>query len=59
MKNLLRAVLTFTLLMLSKGYRLRWGKTMDQVDASLDFVDASMRRIDALENGGRPKIRVV
>lgn len=59
MKHSLQAVLIFALLMLSKGYRRRWGKTMDQVDAALDSVDASMRRIEALENGGRPKIRVV
>ncbi|MFO7543560.1 MAG: hypothetical protein R6W97_12250 [Thiobacillus sp.] len=47
------------LLIASKRYRQRWQHTIDQVDASLDAIAASRRRIDAMENGGPPKVRVV
>lgn len=55
----LQAVLVLALLIASKRYRQRWQHTIDQVDASLDATVASRRRIDAMENGGRPKVRVV
>jgi len=55
----LQAVLVLALLIASKRYRKRWQRTIDQVDASLDAIAASRRRIDAMENGGLPKVRVV
>ena len=55
----LQAVLVLALLIASKRYRQRWQHTIDQVDASLDAIAASRRRIDAMENGGPPKGRVV
>lgn len=55
----LQAILTLALLALSKRYRQRWHRTIDRIDSSLDAVEASQRRIDALENGGRPNVRVI
>lgn len=55
----LQAVLVLALLIASQRYRKRWQHTIDQVDASLDAIAASRRRIDVMENGGRPKARVV
>ena len=55
----LQAGLAIALLMLSRSYRQRWQRTLEQVNAALDAVDASNRRIEALENGGKPKIRAV
>lgn len=55
----LQAVLVLALLIASKRYRERWQHTIDQVDASLDAIAASRRRIDAMKNSGPPKVRVV
>lgn len=55
----LQVGLAFALLMLSSSYRQRWQRTIEQVDDALDAVNASNRRIEALENGGKPKIRAV
>lgn len=51
----LQAVLILALLVASKRYRQRWELTVDRVDA----IAASRRRIEAMENDGRPKVRVV
>lgn len=55
----LRALLTLALLLVSKRHRQRWQQTADRVDADLDAIKASNRRIEAMENGGRPRVRVV
>lgn len=55
----LQAGLAIALLMVSRSYRQRWQRTIEQVDAALDAVDTSNRRIEALENGGKPKLRAV
>lgn len=55
----LQAGLALALLMFSRSYRQRWQQTIDHVDATLDAIAASNRRIEALEKGGQPKIRAV
>ena len=55
----LQAVLTLLRLTTSKRHRRRWQDTADRVDTALEVIEASKRRIEAMENGGRPKIRVV
>lgn len=55
----LQAGLALALLMFSRSYRQRWQRTIDQVDATLDAIAANNRRIEALENAGKPKIRAV
>lgn len=55
----IQALLTLVLLTSSQRYRLRWQRTIDRVDTALDAIEASKRRIAALENGGKPKVRVV
>jgi hypothetical protein len=55
----LRALLTLVLLTASKRHRQRWKQTVDRVDVELEAIQASQRRIEAMENGGRPKVRVV
>lgn len=55
----LQALLTLLRLTTRKRHRQRWQDTADRVDSALEAIEASKRRIEALENGGRPKIRVV
>lgn len=55
----LQALLVLVLLAASKRYRQRWQQTIDRVDASLDAIAASRRRIEAMEHGGRPRMRAL
>lgn len=55
----LRALLNLVFLTASQRYRQRWHRTIDRVDTALEDIEASNRRIAALENGGKPKVRVV
>lgn len=52
----LQALLVLVLLAASKRYRQRWQHTIDRVDASLDAIAASRRRIEAMEHGGQPRM---
>jgi hypothetical protein len=38
----------------SKRYRQQWQQTIDRVEQTNDSVAASMRRIEVMENGGKP-----
>ena len=53
----LRALLMFILLATSRRYRRRWRRTMGRIDAVNDEVERSMRRIEAMEQGGSPEVR--
>jgi hypothetical protein len=55
----LQTLLAMVLLSLSKRYRQEWQRTADRLDDQNDAVEASFRRIDAMENGGKPRIRVL
>lgn len=55
----LQAILALLILTASKRHRQRWSQSADRVDTALDAIEASKRRIAAIENGGRPKVRVV
>jgi hypothetical protein len=43
----------------SKRYRQQWQQTIDRVEQTNDSVAASMRRIEVMENGGKPRLRVL
>jgi hypothetical protein len=55
----IRALLILTLLLTSRRYREKWRKATERVSESNDAVEASLRRLDATDNGGKPKIRLV
>lgn len=55
----LQALLALVVLTASKRHRQHWSQSADRVDTALDAIEASKRRIAALENGGKPKVRVV
>ena len=55
----IQALAIMALLIVSNRYRKKWNRTADRVAESLDAVEASFRRIDALENGGRPRMRLM
>lgn len=55
----LQAILIVALLALSKRYREKWRKTVVHLADSGDAIDASMRRIEAQNNGGKPRIKVL
>lgn len=55
----LQALLVLVLLAVSKRYRQNWRSTIDRVGTTLDAVEASKRRIEALENSGRPRLKVL
>jgi hypothetical protein len=50
----LQALLVLVLLAVSKRYQQQWRSTIDRVDTTLDAIEASQRRIEAMENGGSP-----
>jgi len=54
-----KALLIFALLVASKRYRQRWSRTIERIDTELDAVGASQRRIQAMEHGGRPPVRLL
>ena len=53
------AFVVLMLLMTSKRYREKWRETCSKFAEANDVVEASLRRIDAMHNGGKPKIRVL
>jgi hypothetical protein len=55
----IQALLVLVPLAVSKRYRQKWRSTIDRVGTTLDAVEASQRRIEALENGGKPRVRVL
>jgi hypothetical protein len=55
----LQALLTFLLLILSKRYQQKWHRASEQLTENTGTIEASMRRIDAMENGGKPRIKVL
>jgi hypothetical protein len=55
----LQAVIIFLLLIISKRYRKNWRETCDELAEINIEVEASLRRIDAKENGGKPKLQVL
>lgn len=54
-----KALLIFVLLVASKRYRQRWNQTIERIDTDLDAVGASQRRIQTMEHGGRPRMRLL
>lgn len=55
----LQALLVLLRLAARNPYRQRWRRTIDRVDTALDSIEASQRRIEAMENGGKPRVRVL
>lgn len=47
------------LLVVSRRYRASWESAAGTVSEALDDVDASQRRGDAADNGGKPRLRRV
>lgn len=54
-----QAFLILTLLLVSSQYRKKWRQAIERLSEANDFVEASLRRLDARHNGGRPRIRVL
>lgn len=59
MMNWLRGATVLLLLIANRRYRLRWDKSAVAVCDALDDIEASHRRCDAADNGGRPLLRRV
>lgn len=55
----LQALLLLARLTVSKRYRKKWAQASDRLSEANDATDASMRRLDALHNGGKPKIHLL
>lgn len=55
----LQALLLLALLTVSKRYRQKWTLATDRLSEANDATDASLRRLDALDNGGKPKIHLL
>lgn len=54
----IQAIIILTLLVASNRYRKKWRAACDKLSDANDEVEASLRRIDALNNGGKPNLRV-
>jgi uncharacterized protein YoxC len=55
----IQALAILILLITSKRYREKWQRTLDAISESNDFVEASLRRMDARRNGGKPDLRLL
>lgn len=55
----LRGFLVLALLLASPRYRRRMREAADLLSEANDVVTASLRRLDAIKNEGKPKLRVL
>ena len=55
----IQALLLLILLITSKRYREKWRQTTDRLSDANDGAEASFRRLNAMHNGGKPKMRLL
>ena len=55
----IKAVLSLILLITSGRYREQWRQSMIRLSESTDAVEASLRRLDALDTSGKPKMHLL
>ena len=55
----IKALATLILLITSKLYREKWQRATDAVSDANDSVEASLHRMDARSNGGKPDLRLL
>ena len=55
----LQALLLLILLITSRRYREKWRQATDRLSEANDAVEASLRRLNAVNNGGKPRMRRV
>lgn len=55
----LQGAIVFLLLIVSRRHRARWEKAAVTLSDALNDVEASQRRGDAADNGGKPPLRRV
>lgn len=53
------ACVVLVLLIMSKRYREKLHETSRALSEANDTVETSLRRLDAIHNGGKPKLRVL
>jgi len=56
---LIHAMLPLIKLMTSKRYRKEWRQSMMRMSEADVVIEASMRRLEARENGGKPRFRLL
>lgn len=57
--RLLQGLIILGRLILSASYRQQMREAADRLSTVNDEVEASLRRLDALRNGGKPKLRAL
>lgn len=55
----IKAVLILILLIASRRYREQWRQSTNQLSDANDAAEASLHRLDALGNGGKPKMQLL
>lgn len=55
----IQAIAILILLVMSKRYREKWREASRELSEANDAVEASLRRLDAIHNGGKPKLRML
>lgn len=55
----IQALAILILLITSKRYREKWDRALDAISDTTDSVEASLRRMDARNNGGKPDLRLL
>lgn len=58
MKYIQELLLLF-LLIVSTRFREKWRQATDRLAEANDDVEASLRRLDTVKNGGKPRIRLL
>lgn len=55
----IHAMLLLIKLITSKRYREKWRQSMMRTSEANDEIEASLHRLEALENGGKPRIQLL
>ena len=55
----IKAVLILILLIASRRYREQWRQSTNQLSDTNDVAEASLHRLDALDNSGKPKMQLL
>jgi len=55
----LQGLLGLILLITSRNVRNQWLQAADRASEANDAVEASLRRLDVMENAGKPRLRLL
>jgi len=55
----IQAALIVILLITNKRFREKWRQAADRLTEANDEVEASLRRLSAVKNGGKPRIHLL